>query len=86
MPHQKNPTATDQSPEDVMTLHSPTPAVLAFTRYFARPHCPRCGEMQVAPDQSEFVCEGVIHHTWSCDGCGHDFVTTVDLEINRDAA
>jgi hypothetical protein len=42
--------------------------------------------MQVAPDQSEFVCEGVIHHTWSCDGCGHDFVTTVDLEINRDAA
>jgi hypothetical protein len=90
MPSPEESIGTDLSPEDVMTLHSPThsptPAVLAFTRYFARPHCPRCGEMQVAPDQSEFVCEGVIHHIWACDGCGHEFATTVDLEINRDAA
>lgn len=67
-----------------MSLQSATPAVLAFARYFARPHCPQCGDQQLAPDRSEFVGEGLIHHTWSCDACGHEFRTTV--ELNRDAA
>jgi hypothetical protein len=26
----------------------------------------------------------VIHHTWSCDSCGHQFRTTVEFE--REAA
>ena len=67
-----------------MPLQIATPAVLAFARYFARPDCPQCGETLVAPVQSEFVSDGVIHHTWSCDSCGQDFLTTVELE--RDAA
>ena len=67
-----------------MSLHSATPVVLAFARYFARPSCPRCGEEQFAPELSEFVGEGLIHHTWSCDACGHEFRTTV--ELNREAA
>ncbi len=67
-----------------MTLQSATPAVLAFARYFARPACPQCGETQFAPEHSEFVRDGLIHHTWACDSCGHEFRTTV--ELNRDAA
>mgnify|MGYP000150223650 CR=1 FL=1 len=67
-----------------MTLHHSTPVVHAFTSYFARPHCPQCGETQLAPERSEFAGEGVIHHTWACDACGHEFLTTV--EFSRDAA
>lgn len=67
-----------------MPLQTATPAALSFARYFARPECPRCGEIQFAPEQSEFACDGVIHHAWACDACGHEFRTTV--EFNRDAA
>ena len=67
-----------------MSLQSATPVVLAFARYFARPQCPRCGDAQFAPEHSEFVGEGVIHHTWSCESCGHEFGTTVEFE--REAA
>ena len=67
-----------------MSLQSATPVVLAFARYFARPRCPQCGEAQFAPERSEFVGDGVIQHTWSCDACGHEFGTTVEFE--REAA
>lgn len=67
-----------------MPLHTATPVVLAFARYFARPDCPRCGETQLAAEQSEFVQDGLIHHVWACDACGHRFTTSV--EFNRDAA
>ncbi len=67
-----------------MSLHRSTPAVLAFARYFARPCCPQCGDTQLAPERSEFAGEGLIHHTWECDGCNLEFITTV--ELNRDAA
>jgi len=79
----KNLTPQDQ--EDVMSLQSATPAVLAFARYFARPCCPQCGDSQFAPERSEFVEDGVIHHTvihhiWACEACGHEFRTTVEFE------
>jgi hypothetical protein len=67
-----------------MSLQSATPAVFAFVRYFARPCCPQCGEGQIAPECSEFVGDGVIHHVWACDACGHEFRTTV--ELGREAA
>jgi transcription elongation factor Elf1 len=70
--------------EDVMSLQSATPVVLAFTRYFSRPQCPRCGDEQLVPEHSEFVREGRIRHIWSCEACGHEFCTTV--EIGRIAA
>ena len=56
-----------------------TPVVLAFARYFTRPHCPQCGDEQLVPEQSEFAGEGRIHHIWSCDDCGHQFRTAVEL-------
>ena len=67
-----------------MPLQSATPTVTAFARYFGRQDCPLCGETQLAPEHSEFVRDGLIHHTWSCDACGHEFRTTV--ELSRDAA
>jgi rubredoxin len=71
---------TPQDQEDVMSLHSAAPALLAFARYFARPNCPQCGNSQFAPERSEFVEDGVIHHTWACEACGHEFRTTVEFE------
>ncbi len=62
-----------------MSLQSATPAVLAFARYFSRPYCPQCGRAQHLPERSEFAGEGVVQHTWSCDACGEDFRTTVEL-------
>lgn len=63
-----------------MSLQSATPAVLAFARYFTRPCCPQCGETQLAPERSEFVGEGAIHHTWACESCGEEFRTRVEFE------
>ena len=67
-----------------MPLHSATPAVLSFARYFVRPNCPSCGEEQIVPEASEFAGDGIIRHTYTCDACGHEFCTVV--ELGRDAA
>ena len=67
-----------------MPLHSATPAVLTFARYFTRPNCPACGEEQLVPELSEFAGDGVIRHTYTCDACGHEFRTVV--ELGREAA
>jgi predicted RNA-binding Zn-ribbon protein involved in translation (DUF1610 family) len=67
-----------------MPLHSATPVVLTFARYFVRPTCPECGEEQLVPELSEFVGKGVIRHTYTCDDCGHEFRTVV--EFGREAA
>jgi len=55
------------------------PVVQTFARYFVRPTCPDCGEEQLVPELSEFVGKGVIRHTYSCDACGHEFRTVVEL-------
>jgi predicted RNA-binding Zn-ribbon protein involved in translation (DUF1610 family) len=62
-----------------MPLHSATPVVLTFARYFARPACPACGEEQFVPEASEFVGEGVIRHSYTCDACGHEFRTVLEF-------
>lgn len=49
------------------------------TRPFALTSCPNCLETQVAPLASEYVGEGRVRHSWSCDGCGHSFQTAVDF-------
>jgi hypothetical protein len=61
-----------------MSLQS-TPAVLAFARYFNRPRCPHCGDVQLVPELSEFAGEGRVRHTWACDGCGFEFDTSVEF-------
>ena len=43
----------------------------------SRPKCPRCGSMLLVAEQSAFNLNGRIRHTWTCDDCGNEFVTSV---------
>lgn len=42
-----------------------------------RPKCPRCGSVLLFAEASAFNANGRIRHTWSCDACGNEFVTSV---------
>lgn len=44
-----------------------------------RPRCPQCTEQQFASDASVHVNDNDIRHWWSCESCGHQFMTTVTL-------
>lgn len=44
---------------------------------FSKNNCPQCGEWPVAPNWSEYLDERCVRHRWSCEGCGHQFKTTV---------
>jgi ribosomal protein S27AE len=44
-----------------------------------RPKCPRCGLMLFIAEQSAFNPNGRIRHTWSCDECGYEFVTSITV-------
>jgi hypothetical protein len=46
---------------------------------FARPKCPRCGDVLLVAEESEFGANGRIRHSWSCDSCGHEFRTSISL-------
>lgn len=46
---------------------------------FSRPNCPRCGTMLLVAEQSAFSQNGCIHHAWSCDDCGNEFVTSISV-------
>jgi hypothetical protein len=74
-------TARGTETEHPMSLHSATPVVIAFARYFNRPRCPQCGDEQFVPERAEFAGEGCIRHTWSCDTCGNEFRTAVELGL-----
>jgi len=54
-----------------------------------RPKCPRCGSVLLVAEQSAFNLKGRIRHSWSCDRCGHEFVTSIRLwprqSVNGDA-
>jgi len=63
-----------------MSLQNATPAVIAFARFFARPHCPQCGHEQLVPERSAFVGEDSVRHAWLCEACGHGFCTTVEFD------
>jgi RNase P subunit RPR2 len=49
-------------------------------RYFGRPSCPKCGELLMAPEYSEFRSNHDIRHSWFCDGCDYRFETLVAFE------
>lgn len=49
------------------------------TRDFGRPKCPRCASMLLVAEESAFNLVGRIRHTWSCDDCNHEFVTSIAL-------
>ena len=38
--------------------------------------CVRCDDRLIAPSWSEFVSEGHIRHSWTCESCGHQFETS----------
>lgn len=42
-----------------------------------RPQCPRCGSTLLVAEESAFNLNGRIRHTWSCDACRNEFVTSV---------
>ena len=45
----------------------------------ARPNCPHCSERQFASAASVHVNDNDIRHWWSCESCGHHFMTIVRL-------
>jgi len=44
-----------------------------------RTACPYCGDRLLAPEVSEFVDGGEIRHHWSCDSCGGELRTSIEL-------
>jgi hypothetical protein len=42
----------------------------------SQPKCPRCGSIVPMAEQAAFNPDGCIRHTWSCDDCSHEFVTS----------
>lgn len=63
-----------------MTLQT-HPPIVAFDGYFGRPRCPQCGDMVFAPTATEFAGEGRIQHHWSCEMCGQEFGTAVEVPV-----
>ncbi len=47
------------------------------------PNCPRCTATLIAAAASEHVSELQVRHLWSCDACGHAFVTSVRLSASE---
>jgi RNase P subunit RPR2 len=61
---------SDMAVSDV-TMRSPV------LRPFCQASCPKCKETLFAPTTSEYIDENHVRHVWSCDGCGHEFRTSV---------
>ena len=66
-----------------MRLHTDRPHISATSCYLRVPVCPYCGEMLLAPEQSEFVDGGEVRHYWSCDSCGRDSQTSVAFTAHQ---
>ena len=62
---------------DAMPLSTALP--LSHERRLGRPSCPRCGEVLVVAETTEFLASGHVRHTWHCDACEHDFATKIRL-------
>jgi DNA-directed RNA polymerase subunit RPC12/RpoP len=57
---------------------------LVIKRY--RPYgiaCEKCDARLIAPIWSEYVSESQVRHSWSCESCGHQFVTSDYLRLDR---
>jgi RNase P subunit RPR2 len=62
-----------------MALQTTDAPEFRFARSCERPACPECGERLLAPEASEFLAEGRIRHSWTCEACGASFRTAVKL-------
>ena len=49
----------------------------------ARPQCPRCGSVVLMAELAALDPDGRVRHTWSCDDCGHEFVTSTGVYAPR---
>jgi hypothetical protein len=45
--------------------------------------CEECDASLIAPIWSEYVSEAHVRHSWSCESCGHQFVTSDYLQFDR---
>ena len=52
-------------------------------RRFALPSCPKCDDLLLAPAASEYVSERHVRHQWSCEACGHAFITSARFPFRR---
>jgi len=62
-----------------MKFHATAPAFSIATHNFMRSFCPQCHDLLVAAAMSQHVEEDVVRHWWTCESCGHEFGTTVQL-------
>lgn len=62
-----------------MQLHEYRAKLSAIRSFAAPAHCPRCGDVMVAPVSSEFVENGEILHHWECEACGELSSTSIPL-------
>ena len=60
-----------------MTLQVAVPMRFIHERYFGRPACPKCGELMMASQSSEYVSRHNVRHNWVCDGCDYRFETLI---------
>ena len=50
------------------------------------PLCSLCSNSMVAPEASALQADGDVSYLWSCDSCGHGFVTHAAILLVRPAA
>ena len=43
--------------------------------------CPHCNGSVIAPHCSKYVSEEQVRHFWSCEDCGHQIESIVDLRV-----
>jgi transposase-like protein len=67
-------------------MHTQPVCATPSTDKLSRPKCPRCGSVLLVAEESRFNARGRIDHTWSCDDCGNEFVTSIKLSRRYKAA
>lgn len=50
-----------------------------FSRPVVRPSCPHCNDVLFAATVSVHVHENDVRNWWSCETCGHQFMTTTSI-------
>jgi len=65
--------------ENAMTALAAVRAPAPFARAGVRPTCPVCKDELFAATVSVHVHDDHIRNWWSCDRCGHQFMTCVSV-------
>ena len=54
-------------------------ATRPYARPVVRPSCPHCNDVLFAATVSVHVHDTEVRHWWSCETCGHQFMTTASM-------